>query len=125
MTKSLNAGKNPASRRLVRAARTRRVQARLRVSRLVVHLSGQHTYAQIVSPQARVLVSASTVEKDVRKLCRNGGNTVAATAVGRRLAEKAVAVGEVGKLAFDRGGRKYTGRVRALAEAAREGGLVF
>ena len=111
-------------RRVHRAARTRRMQARLGAARLVVHLSGQHAYAQIISPAAQVLASASTVEKEMRGKVGNGGNAAAAAAVGSRLAEKAQAL-DIGKLAFDRGGCKYAGRVRALAEAARAGGLKF
>lgn len=113
------------ARRLSRIARTRRHQLRLRANRIVVHLSGKHTYAQIISPQAQVLASASTAEKSMRKdFAKNGGNVAAASAVGKLLAEKAKKL-ELQKLGFDRGGRRYTGRVRALAEAAREGGLSF
>lgn len=118
--------KNPSARRLARAAATRRAQARLGVSRLSVHLTGRHAYAQILSPApaAKVLASASTAEKALRQQFSNGGNAAAAAAVGSRLAEKAKQAG-LERLAFDRGGRKYAGRVRALAEAARAGGLKF
>ncbi|WOV91660.1 MAG: 50S ribosomal protein L18 [Candidatus Zeuxoniibacter abyssi] len=112
------------SLRLARAAATRRRQARLKTNRICVHTTGNHVYVQIISPQYKVLFSASTVEKEMREKIKNGGNIAAAQAVGGRLAEKAKdAVFE--KLAFDRGGRKYHGRVRALAQAAREGGLKF
>lgn len=123
--RKVNTANSPRQRRMVRAARTRRMQARLGVSRLVVHLSGQHAYAQIISPAAKVLASASTLEKEMRQQLGNGGNTAAAAAVGSRLAEKAKQVDNIGKLAFDRGGCRYAGRVRALAEAARAGGLKF
>ena len=116
--------KNTVQRRRVRAARTRQMQTRLRATRIMVHLSGKHIYAQIVSPQALVLASASTVEKEMRQQFSSGGNIAAAAAVGDRLAKKAKQI-ELGKLAFDRGGRKYAGRVRALAESARAGGLQF
>ena len=113
------------SRRLLRGARTRRHQARLGVCRLVVTLSGRHTYAQIISPEAKVLVYASTVESELRaQYAKNGGNTAAAEVIGKRLAEKAKSV-DIGKLGFDRSGRRYDGRVKALAEAARAGGLSF
>ena len=115
---------NAAQRRIVRGARTRRMQAGLGVSRLMVHLSGKHAYAQILSPSAKVLASASTAEKELRQQFSNGGNAAAAAAVGTRLAEKAKGI-DLGKLAFDRGGYKYAGRVRALADAARAGGLKF
>lgn len=116
--------RDAAQRRLVRGARTRRMQASLGVARLMVHLSGKHAYAQIISPTAQVLASASTAEKEMRAQFANGGNAAAAAAVGSRLAQKAKDI-PLGKLAFDRGGYKYTGRVRALAEAARAGGLKF
>lgn len=113
-------------RRLARIARTRRHQARLRATRVVVYLSEKHTYAQIISPQAKVLASASTVEKSSRAAfsATNGGNIAAAKEIGRLLAEKAQPL-NIGPLGFDRGGRRYAGRVRALAEAARAGGLSF
>lgn len=115
-------------RRLLRVARVRRRQARLGVTRVVVHVTGKHTYAQIISPASGVLLSASTVEKDMRgRFGKNGGNIPAATAVGERLAEKATTYGvdKLGKLGFDRGFRRYDGRIKALADAARAGGLVF
>ncbi|MCH9704976.1 MAG: 50S ribosomal protein L18 [Proteobacteria bacterium] len=123
MKKTVSA-KNLANRRLLRAARTRRMQMHLGVSRLLVYISGQHTYAQILSPEAKVVASASTVEKEMRQQVASGGNMAAAAAVGTRLAEKVRDI-EIEKLAFDRGGRRYTGRVQALADAARAGGLKF
>jgi large subunit ribosomal protein L18 len=81
-------------------------------------------YAQIIGPDSRVLASASTVEVEVRRDLKTGGNVEAARLVGRRIAEKAKAAGVV-KVAFDRSGFRYHGRVQALADAAREGGLEF
>jgi len=82
-------------------------------------------YAQIISADGgQVLTSASTVEKEVRAQISNGGNAAAAAAVGKRLAEKAKGLG-IEKVAFDRSGFRFHGRVKALAEAARENGLVF
>jgi large subunit ribosomal protein L18 len=111
--------------RLRRAIATRRKIAELRVHRLSVFRSNSHIYANIISPEGdRVLVSASTLEPEVRKEVGNGGNVAAATLVGKRVAEKAKAAGiELG--AFDRSGFRYHGRVKALAEAAREAGLKF
>ena len=106
-------------------------QTRLRIAqqgkvRLAVHRSNLHIYASIVSGDgSQVLASASTAEKEVREqLGGNGGNVAAATLIGKRIAEKAKAAG-VEKVAFDRAGYQYHGRVKALAEAAREAGLQF
>ncbi len=121
-------GKN--ARRLARAAQTRKRQRRLGAARLSVHTTGKHTYAQIIAPDAKVIASASSAEKEMRAaLGKNGGaNVAAAKAVGERLAKKVAAMEKESRpqpLAFDRGGRKYHGRVRTLAEAARAGGLEF
>ncbi len=112
-------------------ARARRArQTRLRIAqqgatRLVVSRSNCHIYAQIVAPEGdRVLASASTVEGDVRKDVKNGGNAAAAAVVGKRIAERAKALG-IERVAFDRSGFRFHGRVKALAEAAREAGLKF
>ena len=111
--------------RLRRAFATRRKIAELRVNRLAVYRSNTHIYANIISPEGdRVLVSASTLEPEVRKELANGGNVAAATLVGKRVAEKAKAAG-IELVAFDRSGFRYHGRVKALAEAAREAGLKF
>ena len=109
-----------------RALATRRRIARLRSVRLSVHRTNQHIYASIISDDgSRVLASASTVEADVRKqLEGNGGNVDAAKVVGQRIAEKAKAAG-IEQVAFDRSGFRFHGRVKALAEAAREAGLKF
>ncbi len=111
--------------RLRRARKARAKIAELRVPRLTVHRTNSHIYAQIIDGVAgKVLASASTLEKEVRGDVSNGGNKDAASFVGKRLAEKAKAAG-VEKVAFDRSGFQYHGRVKALAEAARENGLVF
>jgi large subunit ribosomal protein L18 len=114
-----------SSGRLRRAKRTRAKIAELRVLRLTVHRTNVHTYAQIIDASGgKVLASASTLEAEVRASISNGGNVKAAVAVGRRIAEKAKAAG-IESVAFDRSGFRYHGRVKALAEAAREGGLKF
>jgi large subunit ribosomal protein L18 len=108
-----------------RARKTRVRIAEQRATRLVVSRSNQHIYAQIVDADGdKVLTSASTLEADVRKDLKNGGNRAAATLVGKRIAEKAKALG-IEAVAFDRAGFRFHGRVKALAEAAREGGLKF
>jgi large subunit ribosomal protein L18 len=112
--------------RLRRARQTRLKIAQLRVNRLSVHRTNTHIYASIIDPTgSKILVSASTQEPEVRKaLSGSGANVAAATLVGKRVAEKAKAAG-ITNVAFDRSGFKYHGRVKALAEAAREGGLQF
>jgi large subunit ribosomal protein L18 len=111
--------------RLRRARKTRAKIAELKAVRLCVHRSNCHIYAQIIDGSgAKVLACASTVEKDVRKLVPNGGNVKAASLVGKLIAERAKAAG-IETVAFDRSGFMYHGRVKALAEAAREGGLKF
>ena len=111
--------------RLRRVAKTRARIRRAAKSRLCVFRSPRHVYAQIIEPSGgRVLVSASTAEREVREQIGYGGNVGAAAAVGKRLAEKAKEAG-IRRVAFDRSGYKYHGRVKALADAAREGGLEF
>ena len=111
--------------RLRRARQTRTKIAELKAVRLTVHRSGSHIYAQVIDPSgATVLVSASTVEPDVRKTLKNGGNVKAAAEVGKRIAEKATKLG-IESVAFDRSGYRFHGRVKALAQAAREAGLKF
>ena len=115
--------------RLRRSVATRRKISELRVHRLSVFRSNLHIYGNIISPEGdRVLVSASTLEPEVRKELAsqntNGGNVAAATLVGKRVAEKAKAAG-IELVAFDRSGFRYHGRVKALADAAREAGLKF
>lgn len=114
-----------------RAARRRRVlrlrrQARAAgVCRLCVHRTPRHVYAQVLDAEgARTLVSASSLEQELRARIGNGGNVEAAREVGSRLAQRALAAG-VRKVVFDRSGYRYHGRVRALATAARDGGMEF
>ena len=111
--------------RLRRAKTTRSHIRDLGVARLSVLRSGQHIYAQVFTADgSKVLASASTVQTDVREGLKNGKNSEAASRVGKLIAERAVAAG-VEKVAFDRSGYRYHGRIKALAEAAREGGLKF
>ncbi len=111
--------------RLRRARKTRAKIAELKVVRLCVNRTNSHIYAQIYSGcGTKVLAAASTVEADVRKQITNGGNVDAAKAVGKLIAERAVAQG-LNEVAFDRSGFRFHGRVKALAEAARENGLKF
>lgn len=110
--------------RLRRARRSRVKIHELRVVRLSVHRTAQHIYAQVFDAESKVIASASTVQKDVAEGLKGTGNVDAAKAVGRAIAERAKAKG-VTQVAFDRSGFKYHGRVKALAEAAREAGLEF
>ena len=112
--------------RLRRSRQTRARIAQLRAVRLTVFRSNLHIYASVISEDgSRVLASASTAEKDVREqLAGKGGNVTAAQLIGKRIAERAKAAG-IEKVAFDRAGFAYHGRVKALAEAAREAGLQF
>ena len=114
--------------RLRRGRQTRIKIAQLGVNRLSVHRTNLHIYANLIRPDAKVLVSASTLEADVRAELAGqtgkGGNAAAAALVGKRVAEKALQAG-ITEVAFDRSGFRYHGRVKALAEAAREAGLKF
>ncbi|MBW8368110.1 MAG: 50S ribosomal protein L18 [Arenimonas sp.] len=111
--------------RLRRAKTTRSHIRKLGVARLSVLRSGQHIYAQLfTSDGSTVLASASTVQADVRDGLKGCKNMEAAAKVGRAIAEKALAAG-IEKVAFDRSGYRYHGRIKALADAAREGGLQF
>ncbi len=111
--------------RLRRARKGRAKIRELTVDRLTVHRTPRHIYAQIIAGSGgNVVASASTVEKEVRKGVKNGGNVEAAAIVGARIAEKAKAAG-IDTVAFDRSGFRYHGRVKALADAAREAGLKF
>jgi len=108
-----------------RARRTRLKLAQLNVVRLTVHRSNSHIYAQVIDATgARVLASASTMETEMRKSVKSGSSRQAAAEVGKRIAEKARKLG-IESVAFDRAGYKYHGRVKALADAARESGLKF
>lgn len=116
---------NNVNNRLRRARKTRAKIAELKVTRLSVHRTNTHIYAQIIAETGdKVIASASTVEADVRKDLKNGGNIAAAALIGKLIAEKAKKAG-VTTVAFDRSGYKYHGRIQALAEAARENGLSF
>ena len=119
---------NKKEQRLRRARQTRIRIAEQGIARLTVNRTNLHIYASLISGDgACILVSASTIEPEVRKqLCGSGkgGNVAAAEIVGKRIAERAKAVG-VEKVAFDRSGFSYHGRVKALADAAREAGLQF
>jgi large subunit ribosomal protein L18 len=110
----------------VRRARQTRLKIReIGAVRLTVHRTNSHIYAQITSSAGeKVLASASTLEQEVRAQIKNGGNRKAAEAVGARIAQKAKQAG-IEAVAFDRAGYRYHGRVKALAEAARAGGLKF
>ena len=115
--------KNDARQR--RARKTRAKIAGQKAVRLAIRRSNLHIYAQVISAcGGKILASASTVEAEVRKELANGGNVAAATLVGKRIAEKAKSAGIV-EVAFDRSGYKYHGRVKALADAAREHGMKF
>ena len=116
---------NKREARVRRARKTRARIAEQRAVRLVVSRSNCHIYAQIVAPTGdKVLASASTLEAEVRKDVKNGGNKAAAALVGKRIADRAKALG-IETVAFDRSGYRYHGRVQALADAAREAGLKF
>jgi large subunit ribosomal protein L18 len=119
-------------KRTIRLRRARRGRAKIQslgVIRLSVHRTPCHIYAQILAPQGddkgdKVLATASTVQKEVRGDLKVTGNIEAAKAVGRAIAERAKAKG-IAKVAFDRSGYMYHGRIKALADAAREAGLEF
>jgi large subunit ribosomal protein L18 len=116
---------NKKEARVRRARKTRARIAEQRATRLVVSRSNCHIYAQILAPTAdKVLASASTLEADLRKEIKNGGNKAAAAIVGKRIADRAKALG-IETVAFDRSGYRYHGRVQVLADAARENGLKF
>ena len=111
--------------RIRRSRATRAKISQLRAVRLTVHRSNTHIYAQVIDASgSKVLAAASTAEKDVRGNVKYGGNIKAAAEIGRRIAEKAKQLG-IETVAFDRSGYKFHGRVKALAEAAREAGLKF
>lgn len=115
---------NKNAQRLRRAVRSRAKIRELKALRLSVHRTPQHIYAQIFDPQSKVLAAASTLQKEIRSDLKNTGNIAAAAAVGKAIAERAKAAG-IKEVAFDRSGFKYHGRIKALADAARENGLEF
>ena len=117
-----------SEKNIARLRRARQTRLRIRevgTLRLSVHRSNSHIYAQITSSAGdKVVASASSLEKEVRGQIKHGGNLKAAEVVGQRIAAKAKEKG-IDKVAFDRGGYKYHGRIKALADAARAGGLKF
>ena len=113
------------SSRLKRALKLRSKIKKLDVNRLTIHRTSQHIYAQVLSKDGTAtLASASTAQADIKSAVKNTGNTKAAAEVGKIIAQKAVEAG-VTEVSFDRSGFKYHGRVKALANAAREAGLKF
>jgi large subunit ribosomal protein L18 len=113
------------ARRVRRAVKSRAHIRDLGVARLTVHRTPHHIYAQVTDPLgAKVIAAASTVQKAVRGELKQTGNVEAAKAVGKAIAERSKAAG-VSKVAFDRSGFQFHGRVKALADAAREAGLEF
>jgi len=116
---------NKTDTRTRRRNRTRKRIAQVQAVRLTVHRTPRHIYAQIIDPTgSKVLAAASSLEAELRSSLKNGGNVAAATAIGKQIAERAKKAG-VTKVAFDRSGFKYHGRIKALADAARENGLEF
>ncbi len=115
-------------KKITRLRRSKKARAKIRemgMHRLCVHRTPRHIYAQLIAPTgSQVVTSASTLDADVKGALTSTGNVVAATLVGKMIAEKARAAG-ITKIAFDRSGFKYHGRVKALADAAREHGLEF
>ena len=113
------------NQRLRRAKRSRSKMAELNVTRLTVFRSNSNIYAQIIDgSDNKIIATASTLEVEVKKKLKSRSNVDAAVEIGKRIAEKAVRAG-VKTVAFDRSGYKYHGRIKALADAARENGLTF
>jgi large subunit ribosomal protein L18 len=111
--------------RLRRAKKIRAKMRELNVHRVSVYRSAKHIYAQLLSPcGGKVITSASTLDKDLKAKIKSSGNKTSAKLVGELLAKRTLEAG-VKKVAFDRSGYQYNGRVKALAEAAREGGIEF
>ena len=108
--------------RLRRATRARKAMQELGATRLVIHRTPRHIYAQVITSDAKVVASASTVDKTIREAVKSTGNVEAAKVVGKAIAERALENG-ITKVSFDRSGFQYHGRVSALADAAREAGL--
>ena len=117
-----------SAKNLARLRRAKQTRIRIRNNgavRLTVHRTNTHIYAQLTSSEgSKVLATASSLEKEVRSQLKHGGNLKAAELIGQRIAQKAKEKG-IDKVAFDRAGYRYHGRVKALAEAARAGGLKF
>jgi ribosomal protein L18 len=116
---------NKKNARLRRASKTRAKISDLKMMRLCVFRTNNHIYAQIIDANgANVLTSASTVDKEIRSQIKFGGNVESASVVGKYIAERAKLVG-IEEVAFDRSGFQYHGRIKALAESARNNGLKF
>ena len=117
--------RNLKEKRIRRSRKTRIKIAELGIVRLSVHRTNLHIYAQLIDDREnKVITSASTLEPEVRKELSSGSNVAAASIIGKRIAEKGKKCG-ISSIAFDRAGYKYHGRVKALADAARENGLKF
>ncbi len=116
------------SKKTERLRRAKKARARIKqlgANRLTVHKTSRHVYAQIIAPNgSEVLASASSLDKDLKSQIKYSGNVEAAAAVGKALAERAKKAG-IDNVAFDRSGFKYHGRIKALADAAREQGMNF
>ncbi len=111
--------------RMKRAIKLRCKIKKLNATRLSVHKTSQHIYAQVISGDGvQTLASVSTTQAEVKSVVKNTGNVKAAEEVGKQIAQKAIAAG-ITEVAFDRSGFKYHGRVKALADAARDAGLKF
>lgn len=110
--------------RLRRSAKTRKKISQLGGHRLQVHKTPKHIYAQVIAPNGNTIACASTLDKELRKSLAQTGNVQAAISVGQLIASRIKSTG-ITKLAFDRSGYKYHGRVKALADAAREAGINF
>jgi len=116
---------NIIQKRHRRAKKTRAILSEKKVIRLSVYRSNLHIYAQIIDTNGnKVLTSSSTLEPEIRKTLSKGGNVEAASVIGKSIAEKAKSCG-IEAVSFDRSGYKYHGRIKALADAARENGLAF
>lgn len=115
---------NKNQSRIRRATRTRVKIRSLAVTRLTVHKTPRHTYAQLISADNKVLASVSTLSAEIKASISNGSNVEAAVAIGKAIAEKGISAG-VKSVAFDRSGFKFHGRIKALADSAREQGLEF
>ena len=116
---------NLKEKRIKRSLKTRKKIAQLNTLRLSVHRTNLHIYAQLIDDNKnKVITSASTLDEQAKKILTSGSNKLAASYVGKTIAERAKQIG-VDHIAFDRSGFKYHGRIKALAEAARENGLKF
>ncbi len=125
MATSIRKLSSEAQRRRIHVRMRKRIAGTQERPRLCIHRSSRHIRAQVVDDQTgRTIASASSLDKEVKKVIKGGGNIAASKVVGKAIAERARAQG-VEKVVFDRGGYQYHGRVQALAEAAREAGLQF